>query len=173
MKTTSTHHTFSKRLIWLATGAAAVGVGVGAAGVASAATGSSGSTGSSAPVAAPQPGANLPDPSTLSHGPGETLLTGTDLAKVTAAAQAADPGATIIRAETDSSGHAFEVHVKNADGSIETLYFTSTYSADGTASGFGGGPGGQPPVGAPQGQPPAAQAPAPQAPSTTGSGANA
>ena len=42
-----------------------------------------------------------------------------------------------------------------ADGSVKTLYFTSTFAADGSDNGFGGGPNGGPhgPQG-PIGQPP-------------------
>jgi hypothetical protein len=32
--------------------------------------------------------------------------------------------------------------VKLSDGSVKTLYFTDTFAADGSATGFGGGPGG-------------------------------
>ncbi len=110
----------------LTTVAIVVGASAGAAGIASAATSSSststtapsssGSTGSSgsstAPTGAPPGGATL-DPATMTHGPGETLLTGTDLQKATAAATTAEPGATVIRAETDSSGAAtYEVHMQ-------------------------------------------------------------
>jgi hypothetical protein len=140
-----------KVLVWMAAGAAAFGVGVGAAGIASAASGS----GSTTTVPATITGANTAtntgsgsslgpavDPATLPNGPGETVLTGDTATKVTAAALAADPGATVIRVETDSSGHAYEAHLKNADGSVTTLYFTSSFAADGQDTGFGhGGPG--------------------------------
>ena len=78
---------------------------------------------------------------------------------MTAAAEAAEPGATVIRVETDSSGHAYEAHVKLADGTFKTLYFTDTYAADGSETGFGQPPAGQDgqhgPKG-PHGQPPVA-----------------
>ena len=90
-----------------------------------------------------------PDPATMTHGPNETLLTGTDLQKADAAAQAAVPGATIIRAETDSSGAApYEVHMKKADGAYVTVELDSSFNAVKTISGFGPGPAGsQPPNG--------------------------
>jgi hypothetical protein len=168
-----------KGLVWMAAGAAAFGVGLGAASIASAASDSSSSTtvaatNTAANTAASSTGAagsstatppaNAPhvDPASLPNGPGETVLTGDTLAKVTAAAKAADPGATLIRAETDSSGHAYEAHMKNADGSVTTLYFNSSFAADGQDTGFGpGGPGHGGPQG-PQGQPPVQ-------PSTSGS----
>jgi hypothetical protein len=146
-------------LKWIASGAAAVGIAVGAAGLASAATGGD-SNANTNPVAAataptvlpvgdsqtPPADANRPDPASMTNGPGETLLTGTELSKVTAAAQAAEPGATIVRAETDSNGHTYEVHLQLADGSYKTLYFNASYAADGTDTGFGAGPAGRAPA---------------------------
>jgi hypothetical protein len=139
------------------------GVGLGAAGIASAATGStsttspSASSGTTGPPAGSSgsPPANAPanppagDPAAMTHGPNETLLTGTDLQKADAAATAAVPGATIIRAETDSSGAApYEVHMKKADGSYVTVQLSSKFTVIRTVSGFGPGPaGGQPPNG--------------------------
>ena len=101
------------------TGALVAGASLGAAGIASAATGSttSGSTTSTASSStastpwstgsrpSPPLGASI-NPATVSHGPGETLLTGSALQKAEAAAKAAVPGATVVRAETDSSGAA-------------------------------------------------------------------
>ncbi|MEI7546491.1 MAG: hypothetical protein WCK21_00320 [Actinomycetota bacterium] len=90
------------------------------------------------------PPAGHADPASLPNGPGETVLTGDALAKVTAAAVAAEPGSTVIRAETGSSGHAYEAHVKLADGTVITLYFNASFAADGSDTGFGpGAPGGQ------------------------------
>jgi hypothetical protein len=80
----------------------------------------------------------------MTHGPNETLLTGTDQQKADAAATAAEPGASIVRAETDSSGAGtYEVHMKKADGSYVTVYLDSNFKVTSTASGFGGGPAGQ------------------------------
>jgi hypothetical protein len=143
----------------LATGALVTGVSLGAAGVASAATSSSGSSSSKAqPSGSPGAPAN---PATMAHGPDETLLTGTDLQKADAAARAAVPGATIIRAETDSSGAApYEVHLRTADGSVVTVELNSSFQAIKTITGFGPGPagsGGSPPApgaGAGSGGPP-------------------
>jgi hypothetical protein len=85
----------------------------------------------------------------MTHGPGETLLTGTDLQKAEAAANAAVPGATIIRAETDSSGASkYEVHMRKSDGSYVTVELDANFNAVKTISGFGAGPaGGQAPMG--------------------------
>jgi hypothetical protein len=79
----------------------------------------------------------------MTHGPNETLLTGTDLQSATAAATAAVPGATVIRAETDSSGaSSYEVHMKKADGTYVTVELDSSFKAITTVSGFGLGPQG-------------------------------
>lgn len=137
----------------LVTAAVVVGAGLGSAGVATAASSrgtspagsssatapSGGSSSSSAPPGAPS--GTPPDPSTLTHGPGETLLTGTDLQKATAAAEAAVPGASVVRAETDSSGaEPYEVHMKKSDGSDVTVELDSSFDAVRTVSGFGSGP---------------------------------
>lgn len=131
------------------------GVTLGGAGVASAATGSTSTTtpSSSSSTGAPTgtPPAGAPDPATMTHGPGETLLTGTDLSQATAAAEAAEPGATVVRAETDSSGDAkYEVHMKKTDGTYVTVELDSSFKVTGTETGFGAGPaGGKAPMGTP------------------------
>jgi hypothetical protein len=126
---------------WIVTGALALGVAAGAATVASAASGSShGST-----TSHPPPG----DPARMSHGPGETLLTGSAASKARAAALKAVPGATVIRAETDrGDGAAYEVHMRKADGSFVTVKLGSDFHVIRTEDGFGQGgppPGGGPP----------------------------
>ncbi len=141
---------FTRTQRLLATGAACLGVAAGAAGIAGAATNSSTSSNSSsttatsnatAPAAAPQ------DPASVSHGPGETLLTGDTAAKVTAAAKAAVPGGTILRVETDNEGSPYEAHVRKADGTYVTVKIDSSFKVTSTIDGFGqggpGGPGGQ------------------------------
>jgi len=141
----------------LVTGAIVAGAGLGAAGVASAATSSatSPSSGAASTVAPSGGSASTPpagaagDPATMTHGPNETLLTGTDLQKATAAATAAVPGATVIRAETNSaSASPYEVHMKKSDGTDVTVELNSSFGAITTVSGFGAGPaGGQAPNG--------------------------
>lgn len=141
----------------LITGALVAGASFGAAGIAAAATSSSSSTtpSSSAPAngssgsTAPAPGtygapsAGRPDPAAMRHGPNETPLTGSDLQKADAAARAAVPGATIIRAETDSSGAAkYEVHMKKSDGTEVTVQLDSNFKVVNTVSGLGPCPGG-------------------------------
>ena len=141
----------------LVTGAIVAGASLGAAGIASAATSSAGSTSGTATTAPSSGSTNTPsagagaDPATMTHGPNETLLTGTDLQKATTAATAAVPGATVIRAETNSSGDSpYEVHMKKADGTDVTVELDSNFAATTTISGFGPGPaGGSAPGGAP------------------------
>lgn len=131
----------------LAAAAVAAGLAVGVAGVAGATTGGGAATASTASVAAPTtPSATTPqppDPSTMTHGPGETLLTGTTADSVTAAATKAVPGATVIRVETDAQGAAYEAHMRRADGTFVTVTFAKDLSVVATQSGFGG-PGGGP-----------------------------
>lgn len=132
--------------IYLVTAAAAIGAAVGAAGIAAAATNGSPSTTTNPSAAATVP-ANRPDPATVAHGPGETLLTGATADKVKAAALAAVPNGTIIRVETDSQGSPYEAHVKKADGTYVTVKVDSSFKVTTTESGFGRGPGGPPPMG--------------------------
>ena len=145
-------------------GTLVTGAGLASAGIAAAAGGGTSSTnsaGNSNLAASTSNGSGStnapPDPATMTHGPNETLLTGTDLQKADAAAQAAVPGATIIRAETDSSGASpYEVHMKKTDGTYVTVQLDSNFNVVKTVSGFGAGPaGGQ----APNGTPPNGSAP--------------
>ncbi len=136
----------------LVTGGLVAGASLGAAGIASAATSTTPATSGSASTTAPTAGApatpptgQAGDPATMTHGPNETLLTGTDLQKATDAANTAVPGGTIIRAETNSSGASpYEVHMKKTDGTEVTVELDSNFGAVATVSGFGGGPGGSP-----------------------------
>jgi hypothetical protein len=122
---------------------------IGGAGVAGAATsGSSSSSSAKAKASAAKAArtktarATSTDPATLTHGPGETLVTGSDLATATAAANAAVPGATIIRVESDSGGSAYEAHMRKADGSTVTVKLNASFTATSTEDGFGAAPGG-------------------------------
>ena len=112
------------------TGALALGIAAGAAGVAGAATGGS----SHRP-----PAGAIADPAQMRHGPGETLLTGSAASKAKAAALAAVPGATVIRVETDSGPAAYEAHLRKSDGTYVTVKLDRSFHVTGTQSGFGGG----------------------------------
>lgn len=124
---------------WLVTAALVAGAAAGAAGIASAASGgstaSSGSSGTTATATSPRA-----NPATMTHGPGETLLTGSAAASARQAALAAVPGATVIRVETDSSGAAYEAHLTKADGSFVTVKMNGSFKVTDTVSGFGGPP---------------------------------
>ncbi len=124
---------------WLVTAAVVAGATVGATGVANAASGGSTSTGSSGSGGAPAQGF-AGNPATMTHGPGETLLTGSAAASAKQAALAAVPGATVIRVETDSSGAAYEAHLTKADGTQVTVKMNSAFKVIDTVSGFGGPP---------------------------------
>ncbi len=132
---------------WLIVSAAAVGAAIGGAGIASAAT--TGSSSTTAASSTASSGTQAADPATVSHGPDETLLTGTNAAKVKAAALAAVPGATVIRVETDSAGSPYEAHITKADGTQVTLKIDASFKVTSTEQGFGAGPHGQAPPGAP------------------------
>jgi len=158
---------------WMLGVALTAGAVVGTTAVAGAATSHAAHHAAATASAGQQPPAGRPDPATMTHGPGETLLTGSDLASATAAATAAEPGATVLRAETDSSGDAtYEVHMTKADGSTVTVELNSSFAVTGTKTGFGPGPAGSQPSGTPPtGTPPAGAphfgTPPPGAPSTS------
>lgn len=66
----------------------------------------------------------------------EHLLTGDVAAKVTAAAKAREPNATIQRVETDSDG-VYEAHMVRADGTLVTVKVDKTYAVTGVEVGQG------------------------------------
>ncbi len=154
--------------------------GLGTAGIASAATASTSNNATTTSVSArtPAPSGTPPgNPATLAHGPGETLLTGSDLTSAVAAAEVAVPDATVVRAETDSAGSPYEVHMLKADGTYVTVTLSDGFVVTSVENGFGPGPTGvtpmgaprtgTPPVGAPHGTPPVG----PPANTVSGSGA--
>ena len=108
-------------------GAAIAGGAVGASvlGTAQAQTSSSSSTAATSDPSTPADANHGPH---TANGITETPLTGDDLSKATAAAQAAVPGATIERAETDAEGAAFEVHVTKDDGSESTVKLDASFN---------------------------------------------
>jgi hypothetical protein len=81
------------------------------------------------------PGNGAPAGPHVANGITETVLTGDDLAKATAAVEAAQPGATIERAETDADGDAFEAHVTLADGSRATVKMDASFKVTSTETG--------------------------------------
>src|SRR4051812_31547365 len=137
---------------WILTGALAVGAAVGAAAVANAASGSSSSgkgSGSFPSFVANGAPAQPPPLGRNSHGPGETLLTGSAASKARAAALAAVPGGTVLRVETDSGPAAYEAHMRKADGTPVTVKLDSSFQTTAVQTGMGAGPGGPPSGSAP------------------------
>jgi uncharacterized membrane protein YkoI len=66
----------------------------------------------------------------------ETVLTSDTASKVTTAAEAKVPGATIERVETDADGHAaYEAHMVRSDGSRITVYVNKQFAVVGTEDG--------------------------------------
>ncbi|HMK11681.1 MAG TPA: hypothetical protein VK461_08880 [Acidimicrobiales bacterium] len=92
---------------------------------------------SNAPPADQRPAPDWSKGGHQANGITETLLTGDDLTKAEAAAEAAVPGATAERAETDAEGAAYEVHMTKTDGSIVTVKLDSTFTVTETIDGMG------------------------------------
>src|SRR5262245_14401185 len=128
-----------------ATGAIVAGLAAGSYGIASAASGSGTATPTTTTTTTTTPPTTAAPPA--GHGFGaprsdETALTGDTLAKVTAAAKAKLPGATIDRVETDADGHAaYEAHVTQADGTPATVYVDASFDVVSVETGVPGGPG--------------------------------
>jgi hypothetical protein len=130
-------------------GTALVGgaIGAGLSGTANAQTSTSSSSSDSSSTAAataPAQGQGqtppAPDWSKSGHqanGKTEQLLTGDDATKAQAAAEAAVPGATPQRTETDADGDTYEVHMTKADGSIVTVKLDSNFTVTRTVDGMG------------------------------------
>ena len=69
------------------------------------------------------------------NGITEQLLTGDTAARVEEAATAANPGATVIRVETDAEGAAYEAHIRKADGTTATVKLDAAFNVTGTETG--------------------------------------
>jgi hypothetical protein len=97
-------------------------------------------TSSSADTGTPQAPPNAGDP-TKPQRSDESLLTGTTLEKVVAAAEATYPDATVQRAETDSDG-VYEVHLLTSDGTPVTVEVDASFTVTGEEAMGAGGLGG-------------------------------
>ena len=87
----------------------------------------------------PPQGGNF-DPSKGGHtanGITEQVLTGDTAEKAKTAAQAAVPGAAILRVETDAEGATYEAHMTKSDGSRVTVKMDSNFKVTGIESGMG------------------------------------
>jgi uncharacterized membrane protein YkoI len=125
---------------------ASIAAGATAALAAAAIAVASPSTSSQADDATPNPTASS---STDARHTPETPLTGSDAEKATAAAQAAVPGGTILRVETDSDGEAsYEAHVRKSDGTEVVVLMDDSFNVTSveefTGRGGRGGPGRDP-----------------------------
>ena len=69
------------------------------------------------------------------NGITEQLLTGDTAARVEAAAKAANPGATVVRVETDAEGAAYEAHIRKADGTSATVKLDASFNVTRTETG--------------------------------------
>lgn len=67
----------------------------------------------------------------------ETLLTGSDAEKATAAALAAVPGGKVDRVETDADGAVYEAHMTKSDGTKVTVKFNQDFSVAAIQDGMG------------------------------------
>lgn len=68
---------------------------------------------------------------------GETVLTGTQAQKATAAALAAVPGGTVQRVETDSGDATYEAHMTKSDGTQVTVKFDKSLKVTAVEDGMG------------------------------------
>ncbi len=92
-----------------------------------------------APTATESTPAAAPDPSRGGHtanGITEALLTGDVATKVTDAAKAAVPGATVDRVENDAEGATYEAHMTKSDGSRVTVKINADFSVAGVEDGM-------------------------------------
>jgi hypothetical protein len=122
-------------------------VAVGASAIAGAASnsGTTGTTGGQGSSGTNSATTARPDPASMSHGPGETLLTDGTLNQVKQAALDKVPGASVIRVETDSQGSPYEAHLRKADGTEVTVKVDKQFQVTAVQNGFGGGPRGSHP----------------------------
>jgi hypothetical protein len=145
----------------LLSGTLVLGAGLASVGVAAAASGPSTTSTPATSTSTPCP-PHVGDPTSAPNGPRETPLSGSDLAKASAAAQAAVPGATVLRAEADPSG-SFEIHMKKSDGTHVTVTLNANFAETAIETGFGPGPHGPGPMG-PRGDRPTDAPMGPQGP---------
>ena len=90
-----------------------------------------------APATGTPPAHGTPPPGPhQANGKTEALLTGDDLAKVTAAVESNQPGATIDRAETDADGAVYEAHITKADGSKATVKLDADFNVTSVDAGM-------------------------------------
>ncbi|MGE0878623.1 MAG: PepSY domain-containing protein [Acidimicrobiia bacterium] len=72
----------------------------------------------------------------VANGITETVLTGDEATKATAAAEAAVSGGTVRRAETDAEGAAFEVHMTDSSGKPVTVKLDANFAVTSVENGM-------------------------------------
>lgn len=129
------------KTLWTAVG---IGAGVGALTMGAITFASAENTTTPSPASSSAPAAPGDGYRGMGPGSGETPLTGTEAEKVTAAAQEAVPGGTVIRVETDNEG-VYEAHMTKADGTEVVVAVDKDFNVTGveefTGRGGHGGPG--------------------------------
>lgn len=135
-----------KKTIGLSVAAAVIAgtVGINAANAATSSPTPSATSGSTTGAHVPDNDGDGPKGGPGMHGSAsvrsdETVLTGSDLDKAKAAAEAAVPGATIFRAETDAGDAEYEVHVTKADGTDVTVKLDANFKLIEVQDGMGKG----------------------------------
>jgi hypothetical protein len=142
--------TTSKLILGGAGIAAAAGIALTSASLASATPESATAAGYSQGYGAPSQGGGNGNSNTDPSKPmrsDKTLLTGDVAAKVTAAAKAKEPTATIQRVETDSDG-VYEAHMVRTDGTQIIVQIDKSYTVTNVQTMGQGGAGRAPAAGA-------------------------
>ncbi len=96
-------------------------------------------SGSGSSTGKPAQGQPPPGPMQDDHtanGITETELTGDTYTKAVAAAKAAEPNATVVRAETDADGAKYEVHMQKSDDSMVTVKLDDSFNVTSTENGM-------------------------------------
>lgn len=130
------------RMIGLSAALVAVSLTGGALGASFLSTAGADTTTTTAPATAPPlapPADGQHDLTRGGHtanGITETLLTGDVATKVTNAAKAAVPGATVDRVENDAEGATYEAHMTKSDGSQVTVKINADFSVASTEAGL-------------------------------------
>jgi hypothetical protein len=119
--------------------AGAISGGILATALSASASGSASVTAAST-VSSPSGGAMTPGPGGAQPlRSDEKIVTGATAATLRAAALKAVPGASVYRIETDAGDGAYEVHMKEADGSLVTVKFDKNLKVTKVESGMGAG----------------------------------
>ena len=78
----------------------------------------------------------------MTHGPGETLLTGTTAERSRRLRSPPYPAAPSSASRPIPEGSPYEAHVTKSDGTQVTVKVDANFKVTATEEGFGAGPGG-------------------------------